>query len=97
MAIRLIKKVCVQKLGFVWGVMLVAIASVRDFAENLIYNVIGIDVLGEADLRKAISINDAFHLKLVTKKLKTNCKRLLTLRMLKRQQRDLSMQTLLLT
>lgn len=52
------KVVCVQGLGFVGAAMSVAIASARDKEGNPAYNVIGIDVPGEAGFRKATSINE---------------------------------------
>jgi len=52
------KVVCVQGLGFVGSAMSVAIASARDGKNNPIYNVIGIDVPGEAGLKKISSINE---------------------------------------
>lgn len=52
------KVVCVQGLGFVGSAMSVAIASARDSGGNPFYNVIGVDVPGEAGIRKALAINE---------------------------------------
>ncbi len=52
------KVVCVQGLGFVGSAMSVAIASARNEENEPVYNVIGIDVPGEAGFKKASSIND---------------------------------------
>jgi nucleotide sugar dehydrogenase len=52
------KVVCVQGLGFVGSAMSVAIASARDSEGNPAYNVIGIDVPGEAGYKKVSSINE---------------------------------------
>ena len=52
------KTVCVQGLGFVGSAMSVAVASARDSEGSPKYNVIGIDVPGEAGHKKASSINE---------------------------------------
>ncbi len=52
------RTVCVQGLGFVGAAMSVAIASAKDHENKPLYNVIGIDVPGEAGYRKANSINE---------------------------------------
>lgn len=52
------KTVCVQGLGFVGAAMSVAIASARDSKGKPIYNVIGIDMPGEAGYKKVASINE---------------------------------------
>lgn len=52
------RTVCVQGLGFVGAAMSVAIASAKDHENKPFYNVIGIDVPGEAGYIKANSINE---------------------------------------
>jgi UDP-N-acetyl-D-glucosamine dehydrogenase len=53
----MIKKVCVQGLGFVGSAMCTAIASSRDSLGNVLYDVVGIDLDTEDGNRKISSIN----------------------------------------